>query len=183
MAGPVSAANGTLKGAPRPLFQLPFACGETWLLKTYPGHDDYDIDMTRVSGRSLNQPILAAYGGKVLRAGKDKRGGYFVRLDHGKGWHTLYLHMVERPIVRRGQRVSQGQQLGKVGSTGDSSGPHLHYEQLFKEKKTQAWFNGKPSGITDDGTSKPRKVKSYNCGRAPSPPRPWALWGRGRLAK
>jgi hypothetical protein len=155
-------SNEKLSRAARPLFQLPFAYGETWQLATYPGHDDYDIDMTRVPGPSNNRPILAAYGGKVVAAGWGNGGGNYVRIDHGHGWETLYLHMIRPPVVRVGQRVSQGHHIGNVGSTGNSSGPHLHYEQLFDGAKTEAWFNGKPSGITDDVTSKPRIVKSYN---------------------
>jgi hypothetical protein len=153
-----------LMAGPRPLFQLPFACNEVWWLKTYPGHDNYDIDMTPESGAALNRPILASYAGTVLRAGWDNGGGNYVRIDHGNGWNTLYLHMVEAPEVRAGQSVAQGQRLGRVGSTGNSSGPHLHYEQLRDGAKVESWFNGSPSGITDDGSSAPRKVKSRNCG-------------------
>ncbi|MET0341845.1 MAG: M23 family metallopeptidase [Polyangiales bacterium] len=162
----VETAEGVqaLQAGGRPLFQLPFACEEVWWLKTYPRHDDYDIDMTPETGAALNRPILASYAGTVVSAGWDDGGGNYVRLDHGNGWNTLYLHMVAKPVVRQGDRVKQGQVLGKVGSTGDSSGPHLHYEQNLNRKKVESWFNGSPSGITDDGTSAPRKVRSRNCG-------------------
>ncbi|GIG88434.1 VCBS repeat domain-containing M23 family metallopeptidase [Plantactinospora endophytica] len=171
-AGLTGGGAATLAGAapaaqaagPRPLFQLPFPCGEQWVLATYPGHDDYDIDMTPVSGAASGRPILAAYGGTVAAAGWSEGGGYRVRIDHGSGWQTLYLHMIENPPVSAGQRVVQGQQIGRVGSTGDSSGPHLHYEQLRDGAKSEAYFNGVASGITDDGTSPARRVTSANCG-------------------
>jgi hypothetical protein len=150
--------------ANRPLFQLPFACGESWRLQTYAGHDDYDIDMFKSTGSTNNQPILASYGGKVIRSGWDNGGGNYVRIDHGNGWNTLYLHMIAAPIVDVGDTVTLGQQLGKVGSTGSSSAPHLHYEQNLNGNKIEAWFNGSPSGITDDGSSTSRTLKSKNCG-------------------
>jgi murein DD-endopeptidase MepM/ murein hydrolase activator NlpD len=50
-----------------------------------------------------------------------------VQVDHGNGRSTLYAHL-SRKDVRQGQRVAQGQRLGAVGSTGQSTGPHLHFE-------------------------------------------------------
>ncbi len=165
---------------PRPLFQLPFACNQRVRLATYPGHDDYDIDMTLPDFNDWGHPIVASYQGRVSFAGINGTlggrtpsnpdgpmgtgGGWMVKLDHGDGWETLYLHMLERPVVETGQSVTRGQLLGKVGSTGKSSGPHLHYEQLRDGAKTESWFNGVRSGITDDGTSDPRVVESHNCG-------------------
>ncbi|MEU8211085.1 M23 family peptidase, partial [Micromonospora sp. NPDC049044] len=60
---------GAQAAGPRPLFQLPVTCGETWNLSTYVGHDDYDIDMTSTAGNNWGRPILAAYGGRVERSG------------------------------------------------------------------------------------------------------------------
>nr|WP_236647076.1 hypothetical protein [Micromonospora acroterricola] len=54
---------------PRPLFQLPVACGETWQLSTYPGHDDYDVDLFPTEGEAWGRPVLASYGGTVTTAG------------------------------------------------------------------------------------------------------------------
>ena len=52
---------------PRPPFQLPVGCGETWQLGTYPGHDDYDIDLFPHRGEAWGQPVLASYGGTSSR--------------------------------------------------------------------------------------------------------------------
>ncbi|GLH99981.1 M23 family metallopeptidase [Phytohabitans aurantiacus] len=172
----VVAAPAAQAAGPRPLFQLPFPCGESWRLGTYPGHDDYDIDMTATTGTTNGRPILASFGGTVVRAGQDdpdlsKGGGYYVRIDHGNGWQTLYLHMIEYPPVRVGQVVAQGQQIGRVGSTGASSGPHLHYEQRRDGSKVESWFDGVPSGITTDGypAGEPQSPAvtriSRNCGQ------------------
>lgn len=72
-------------------------------------------------------PIRAANDGVVAFAGRSGGYGNFVRLNHSGGMGTGYGHM-SRILVRPGQRVSKGQQIGAVGSTGMSTGPHLHYE-------------------------------------------------------
>ncbi|GIG90495.1 peptidoglycan DD-metalloendopeptidase family protein [Plantactinospora endophytica] len=151
---------------PRPLFQLPFHCGQQWRLQTYPGHDDYDIDMFRVGGQTEGSDILASYGGTVEFAGWDDGAGNYVKLNHGSGWQTMYLHMIAPPVVSTGQRVVQGQLLGRVGSTGRSSAPHMHHEQRRDGQKVESWFNGVPSGITSDDTSQPVVRTSNNCAEA-----------------
>lgn len=73
------------------------------------------------------QPIFAATDGTVAMAGRNGGFGNFVKLNHGGGLATGYAHM-SRIAVSRGQRVKRGQVIGYVGSTGLSTGPHLHYE-------------------------------------------------------
>ena len=73
-------------------------------------------------------PIMAAGDGRVVSVGWQGGYGNTVVLDHGKGHTTLYAHMSRTAKLRRGDRVSQGQVIGYVGSTGLSTGPHLHYE-------------------------------------------------------
>lgn len=72
-------------------------------------------------------PILAAADGKIVRAGWAGGYGKQVRIDHAGGLATSYSHM-SRIAAKPGQRVKQGQVIGYVGSTGLSTGPHLHYE-------------------------------------------------------
>ncbi|WP_229068312.1 M23 family metallopeptidase [Actinoplanes sp. DH11] len=164
---------------PRPLFQLPVRCGETWRLNTYPGHDDFDVDLYPARGRTWGRPVLASYPGTVVEAGVDgslgertpenpkgeqgRGGGYWVKIDHGGRWQTLYLHLLEPPPVDDGDEVTQGQEIGKVGSTGDSSAPHLHYEQLRAGEKVESWFDGRASGITSDDREYGVDRKSNNA--------------------
>ncbi|KRG41685.1 hypothetical protein ARC78_10695 [Stenotrophomonas pictorum JCM 9942] len=73
-------------------------------------------------------PIMAAGDARVQFAGTQRGYGNVVILDHGRGHTTLYGHMSRLGPYRTGQRVAQGQVIGYVGSTGMSTGPHLHYE-------------------------------------------------------
>ena len=73
------------------------------------------------------QPVVAARGGVVVRAGWVGAYGYLVAIDHGDGWETRYAHL-SRIDVRVGERLAQGAQVGLIGSTGASTGPHLHFE-------------------------------------------------------
>lgn len=65
-------------------------------------------------------------GGKVTEVGYDENGyGNYVVVDHGNGYTSLYGHL-QKATVKQGDTVSAGQQVGVIGSTGNSSGPHLH---------------------------------------------------------
>lgn len=88
------------------------------------GHNGVDL------ASSLNTPIVAAASGKVLIAKQDGwNGGYgnYVVISHPNGMQTLYAHL-NSVSVSVGQNVSQGAMIGKMGSTGKSTGSHLHFE-------------------------------------------------------
>jgi murein DD-endopeptidase MepM/ murein hydrolase activator NlpD len=78
-------------------------------------------------------PVVAAKKGKVVVAGWNGSAGNEVRIDHGDGTKTRYLHL-HSVAVREGQDVEAGQIIGAVGSTGQSTGPHLHFEILLQGK-------------------------------------------------
>ena len=73
-------------------------------------------------------PIYAAAAGTVIIAGYSSSAGYWVVIDHGNGLVTKYMHMFERPYVSAGRKVVKGQHIGGVGSTGQSTGNHLHFQ-------------------------------------------------------
>ena len=81
-------------------------------------------------------PIKAAGNGKIDRAGRNGSYGIYMRIKHANGYKTAYAHMRRLAKgMKPGKRVRQGQVIGYVGSTGRSTGPHLHYEVLRKGKK------------------------------------------------
>jgi murein DD-endopeptidase MepM/ murein hydrolase activator NlpD len=76
-------------------------------------------------------PILATAAGKVVYRGWKGRYGRLVEIDHGFGIRTRYGHM-RNIYVRRGQKVKLGQKIGQVGTSGRSTGPHVHYEIILR---------------------------------------------------
>ena len=79
-------------------------------------------------GAPTGTPVIAVATGTVVSAGRSGGSGNMVRLRHTNGYETYYLHLSAFGSgVRRGRRVFQGQEIGKVGSTGLSTGPHLDY--------------------------------------------------------
>jgi murein DD-endopeptidase MepM/ murein hydrolase activator NlpD len=82
-------------------------------------------------------PVVATAKGKVIFSGYDKFYGNLVKVDHGNGIQTWYAHMSKRN-VDEGQKVQRGEQVGKLGSSGRSTGPHLHYEVHKNAKAVDA---------------------------------------------
>jgi murein DD-endopeptidase MepM/ murein hydrolase activator NlpD len=83
----------------------------------------------------MGTPVKAAADGSVVIAGWQKGYGWVVYIDHGNGISTRYGHL-SRIDVTVGQMLKQGEQLGLVGSTGRSTGPHLHYEVRINGQPT-----------------------------------------------
>lgn len=80
-----------------------------------------------------NALVSAAAAGIVVQAGQDRDLGRFVKIDHDRGVQTLYGHL-SRSFVQVGDHVDKGNAIGSVGNTGNSFGPHLHYEILIRGK-------------------------------------------------
>ncbi len=91
------------------------------------GHYALDIANGPVTVR--NKPCVAADGGTVVYAGWYYGYGNYVKIQHANGLQTTYAHLNSISVVN-GQQVSRGQQVGLIGSTGNSSGPHLHFEVI-----------------------------------------------------
>ncbi len=138
-AAPRAARSVTAAPADRPDFRLPFACGQTWQLQTYLGHnpDDKKIDMYHAGGNTLGATVVASAAGTVTEFFPP--GG--MEINHGGGWFSVYLHM-DRRDVTVGQKVASGTPLGRLGLV-ETPEAHLHYEQLYD-------FNGDNDGETDE---------------------------------
>ena len=80
-----------------------------------------------IGGMEKGTPVFAAGKGTVKEAGFNPQDGNFVRIDHGNGQETFYAHC-EKLLVKTGDTVTLGQTIATVGSTGQSTGPHLHFE-------------------------------------------------------
>lgn len=94
----------------------------------YRGHTGVDLCLR---GGTLNAAVYAADGGTVVYSGWSGGYGNLIRIDHGNGYTTYYAHLNTR-LVKVGDKVSSGQQIAKAGSTGNSTGPHLHFEVRYK---------------------------------------------------
>ena len=81
----------------------------------------------------MGAPIKAAAGGRVVSAGWAGGYGQMVLIDHGNGFRTAYAHL-SKYVVRPGNEVVKGQIIAYCGSTGLSTGPHLHYEVRYKNR-------------------------------------------------
>ena len=95
----------------------------------------------------LGTPIMASGDGKVIRAKWCGGGGNCVKIKHNSTYSTVYAHMSKFAVgIKAGVRVKQGQVIGYVGSTGKSTGPHLHYEVIKNGKKINSQTLKLPSG-------------------------------------
>jgi len=121
-------------------------------------------------GAPMGTPVLAALAGRVVFA--DFFGGYglAIALEHDNGkQQTLYGHLSEI-FVKPGEIVKQGAAIGRVGSTGNSTGPHLHFE--FRQLTTEGWVAQDPGVQLEDAMA--QLVKSLQTAQKP-PVQPGAI--------
>ena len=100
-------------------------------------------------------PILASGDGVIIKAGWCGGGGNCVKIKHNKTYQTVYAHMKNfSNLAIPGNRIKQGQIIGYVGSTGMSTGPHLHYEVIENGKKINSQLLKLPPGKSLDGANR-----------------------------
>ena len=117
----------TQRFGPSPLAWEPPLCYEGTCHAHF--HDGLDI------GAPVGTPVVAAASGRVILAGRVADGAVVVMIDHGGKVETLYGHLEPALAVKKGDQVAAGQLLGTVGMTGNTKGPHLHFE---------LWHGAKP---------------------------------------
>lgn len=180
----VGVAGAPSAGASPPSFEAPFRCGETWYGGTRDGSHGYAIDFNSPYPDHIEKTlhVLSSGAGTVTVAnGTDSWGGgygYWVEVDHGGGWRTRYAHLDQPPLVSAGQRVVAGTHLGFTGTTGNSFGVHLHYEQRLWDVKQPPTFRGVPFDLRNQsGSYMGEAITSTNgCGPVPVPDPCGSFW-------
>lgn len=144
-----------------PDFELPFACGEYWSAETRAGHSPSIWSVDFNADDDLGHPVIASTSGVVTTATDqgDTSYGQYVVVDHGNEWTSLYAHL-ERMLVTPGQHVDQGEIIGLLGTSGGSTGPHLHFEERLDRA-------GQPAVFHDEALVYNSTVRSLNCPDVP----------------
>lgn len=172
-AAPVSVDDVSIQAVAH---QMPFPCGQTWSGQTRSTHSPrLAIDLNRTGDDG--DPVVASAAGRVVHRGTMAGTGYgnLVVIRHGDGSASYYAHLGAFSVSLN-QNVSRGQQIGRVGSTGGSTGPHLHYEQrtAYRGSVVPIVWNG--SRVLYYGT---RNYTSNNCGGSSNPYTPRQVCGSG----
>ncbi len=144
-----------------PDFEAPFLCGQDWRAESRSDHSpsQYAVDFNKDD--DYRAPVRAAAPGRVtdvVDLGGSSYGKYIV-VEHPSGWETLYAHL-DAQLVVEGQRVDQGTLIGLLGTSGGSTGPHLHFEQKLHRTVKHAVFHG--VSLVYNTT-----INSYNCADVP----------------
>jgi murein DD-endopeptidase MepM/ murein hydrolase activator NlpD len=114
-----------------------------WRVNPWPEfHQGVDLDA------DYGDPVRAAAAGTVVAAGYDGGYGNKIDIDHGNGYHTWYCHL-QRIDVVPGQYVMKAEHIALVGSTGESTGPHLHYQVMVDGHSVdpEPYLNGVPDKV------------------------------------
>lgn len=189
--GKVIFARMTLSGAIKPLYEFELRPGRTDYFDDKGGSAKRPLLRTPIDGARLSSgfgkrrhpilgytkihrgvdfsaptgtPIYAAGDGVITFRGRKGAYGKYIRIKHAAGYSTAYAHLSRyKKGVTQGRRVKQGEVIGYVGSTGRSTGPHLHYEILVGGRQTNPLTIKMPSGITLKGPDLARfQIKTAN---------------------
>ncbi len=99
-----------------------------------PVHNGLDFD------GDFGSPIFAADSGVIVYSGWSDRGyGNLIVVDHDRGWQTFYAHLMDGTLLPCGSNVQKGDLIASMGSTGNSTGPHLHFEMRLEGQPVNPW--------------------------------------------
>jgi murein DD-endopeptidase MepM/ murein hydrolase activator NlpD len=165
--GGATASGASGSGEAQPLAATPNTLPVRGQIKS--GYGNRRNPFTRLpqfhNGIDIAAPMGAAIkpsaDGEVTEVGNDPNqpNGYFIRIKHSDGHESVYLHMKDKPTYGVGDRVTQSTIIGSVGSTGSSTGPHLHFAVKDKNGNyvdPQAYLKGSTAGMVGS-PSEPRK--------------------------
>lgn len=154
-------AGTCLSPGATPPFRAPYPCGQSWTYSHHNAEVRRALDFVDNGGNTNGAPVLAALAGVATRHYQEGGAGNYIVIDHGGGWTTYYFHL-QAFSVDDGTYVQQGQEVGLVGSTGASSGPHIHFEELFFGEGKDIWLDGQ--ALTPyPGTYGQKSHVSQNC--------------------
>lgn len=143
LTAPAGAATEEAARKMHGYYEMPFPCGQQWTGKTWSSHSpsSNSVDWNRPDDE--DDAVVASGPGTVTVANKTGQTGYgrYVQITHANREATLYAHL-STVSVAVGQVVDQGALVGTVGSTGNSTGAHLHFEQRSGSKVRAAVFSG-----------------------------------------
>jgi hypothetical protein len=156
------AAGGVAVAGAEPDYAMPFPCGQTWNASTRSDHSPSPnaVDFNRTD--DMGDLVVASAPGIVSTVEDlgDASYGRYVVIDHFGGWSSLHAHL-SRVLVSPGQHVDLGQPIALLGTSGNSTGSHLHYEQRdLEHRDLHAVFGGVSLKYNSD-------VTSTNCPSVP----------------
>ncbi len=159
--GLVALTAGVAEAAPVADYQMPFSCTQEWSgsTRSYHSPSANSVDFNRAD--DLGKVVLAAEAGVVTSATDlgNRSYGKYIKISHGNDESTLYAHL-QAMYVTAGQRVDQGQLIGTVGTSGGSTGPHLHFEERKGSTVVTPYFDGVAYRM-------PQTSRSANCVNSP----------------
>ena len=159
--GALLCVDGLCQDGPS-MFKAPFGCNQSWTFSHHAGEVRLALDFIRDDGGETNgSPVLASAGGVATQNFEPGGAGNYIVIDHGAGWQSYYFHLSAFSVAD-GDVVAQGDEVGKTGTTGASSGPHVHYEQLLDGVGQEIRINGE-SLAPYPGVYGERSITSDNC--------------------
>lgn len=164
-------------GGPAPNFSAPFPCGERWTYDHHANEVRLAVDFIRADGVVTNGSVqVASAPGIATRHSQPGGAGNYIVINHGDGWVTYYFHLSDY-IAQEGAWVDRGEPIGRTGSTGASSGPHIHYEQLKNGVGQIVHFEGVSLAPYPSYYNEKFVVSENSCSREG---RYFSTWGSNR---
>ncbi len=143
VAAAVAVPAAAHAAAPLTDYTMPFTCGQVWTGSSRSTHSPSPLSIDWNRDGDLGKKVLAPAPGVVTRVQNlgTRSYGLYAIVDHGNGETSLYAHL-SAEYVSVGQRLDTGDLVGAVGSSGGSTGPHLHFEERRNGTDVQPWFDG-----------------------------------------
>jgi hypothetical protein len=141
-AAGTTAAGATVSPGTGPDYEMPFPCGDRWNGSSRYNHSPSALSIDWNRTNDLGAMTVATAPGVVTSVVDlgDRSYGRYIVVDHGGGHTSLYAHLSAQ-WVSVGQAVDQGTPIGLVGSSGGSTGPHLHFEERLDRRDQRAYFH------------------------------------------